>query len=62
MSIISDLEGWAAKVEGEAKAYWQGLVGKAQNDKLMAQSELEAEVAKGSAELQAAWTKFKIHL
>ena len=59
MNLIQEVEALGTKFEGEAKAIIGNLVAKLHGDKAMMISVVEAEVAKGSAELQAAWATLK---
>jgi hypothetical protein len=59
MNIIAYIEAEAAKAEGEVKAAYAAVVAHLHGSKTALIAELEAEVAKGTPELQALWTKLK---
>ncbi len=59
MNILTELEALAAKFEGEAKTVIAELVAKVHSDKATLIGSLEAEIAKGTPELQAIWSKLR---
>ena len=59
MNLIQEAEAFVAKLEGEAKAAFTSALTFLHSDKASLITQVEAEVAKGTPELQALWAKLK---
>ena len=59
MNLIQEAEAFALKLEGEAKAAFDAVLGHLHSSKASLITQVEAEIAKGTPELQTLWAKLK---